>query len=117
MSGFFTQAIHGGTAPDPSTGAILTPIFQSTTYVQQAVGQHKGFTYTRSGNPTVAALERRLGALEAALPAVCFATGMAAETALFLSLLHAGDEVVLSRIIYGGTVRLCERVLRPLGVS
>jgi cystathionine beta-lyase/cystathionine gamma-synthase len=115
-AGFFTRAIHGGTAPDPSTGAILTPIFQSTTYVQEAVGHHKGFTYTRSGNPTVAALERRLGELELALPAVCFATGMAAETALFLALLKSGDEVLLSDVIYGGTVRLFERVLRPLGV-
>jgi len=114
--GFFTRVIHGGVSPDPSTGAILTPIFQSTTYVQDAVGHHKGYTYTRSGNPTVSALERRLGEVESALPAVCFATGMAAETALFLALLKPTDEVVVSDVVYGGTVRLLERLLRPLGI-
>jgi cystathionine beta-lyase/cystathionine gamma-synthase len=115
-SGFFTRAIHGGASPDPSTGAILTPIFQSTTYVQDAVGKHKGYTYSRSGNPTVSALERRLGELESALPGVCFTTGMAAETALFLALLKAGDEVVISDVVYGGTVRLLQQILGPLGI-
>ena len=114
--GFFTRAIHGGVSPDPSTGAILTPIFQSTTFVQDGVGQHTGYTYSRSGNPTVSALERRLGEVESALPAVCFATGMAAETALFLALLKPNDEVLLSDVVYGGTVRLLERLLRPLGI-
>ena len=98
-AGFFTRVIHGGVSPDPSTGAILTPIFQSTTFVQEAVGRHKGYTYTRSGNPTVSALERRLGEVESALPAVCFATGMAAETALFLALLKPTDEVLLSDVV------------------
>src|SRR3954471_1772082 len=92
-SGLSTRAIHGGQSPDPSTGAILTPIYQSTTYVQEAVGEHKGFTYSRAANPTVAALERALGALEDAPPAVCFGTGMAAISALFLSILKAGDHV------------------------
>ncbi len=79
-----TVAIHGGLAPDPATGAILTPIYQSTTYVQQAVGVHKGFTYSRAANPTVDALERALGAVEKTPPAVGFATGMAAITTLIL---------------------------------
>ncbi|HTF91119.1 MAG TPA: aminotransferase class I/II-fold pyridoxal phosphate-dependent enzyme [Planctomycetota bacterium] len=111
-----TLAIHGGLFPDPSTGAILTPIHQTTTYVQSAVGVDKGFTYTRSGNPTVAALERNLGELDGGLPAVSFATGMAALTALFLTLLKSGDEVVVSDVVYGGTVRLLRKVLEPLGI-
>ncbi|MEO6709249.1 MAG: PLP-dependent aspartate aminotransferase family protein [Planctomycetota bacterium] len=111
-----TLAIHGGLFPDPSTGAILTPIHQTTTYVQSAVGVDKGFTYTRSGNPTVAALERNLGLLDGGLPAVSFATGMAALTALFLTLLKSGDEVVVSDVVYGGTVRLLRKVLEPLGI-
>jgi cystathionine beta-lyase/cystathionine gamma-synthase len=111
-----TRAIHGGLVPDPSTGAILTPIHQTTTYVQEAVGKHKGFTYTRSGNPTVAALERNLGELEGTPPAAVFSTGMAALTALCLATLKSGDRVVLSDVIYGGTVRLLRQVLGPFGV-
>jgi cystathionine beta-lyase/cystathionine gamma-synthase len=114
--GFSTRAIHAGLAPDAATGAILTPIYQTTTFVQEAVGQDKGFTYSRSGNPTVAALERNLGALEGAPPAVCFATGMAALTALCLALLRGGDRVVVSDVVYGGTVRLLRQVLAPFGV-
>jgi cystathionine beta-lyase/cystathionine gamma-synthase len=113
---FSTRAIHGGLAPDPTTGAILTPIYQSTTFVQEAVGKHKGYTYSRSGNPTVAALERNLGALENALPAACFGTGMAALTALCLGLLAAGDLVVVSDVVYGGTARLLRQVLAAFGV-
>ncbi|HEV8269552.1 MAG TPA: aminotransferase class I/II-fold pyridoxal phosphate-dependent enzyme, partial [Thermoanaerobaculia bacterium] len=113
---FATRAIHGGLFPDPSTGAILTPIYQSTTFVQEAVGKDKGFTYTRSGNPTVSALERNLGELEHALPAVSFATGLAAISALFLTLLESGDHVVVSDVVYGGTVRLLRRVLERFGV-
>lgn len=113
-----TRAIHGGLSPDPTTGAILTPIVQSTTYVQEAVGKDKGFTYSRAGNPTVAALERNLGALEGVpLPAVAFSTGLAAETALFLSVLRAGDHVLVSDVVYGGTVRLLRQVLGSFGVE
>jgi cystathionine beta-lyase/cystathionine gamma-synthase len=115
-SGSNTRAIHGGLFPDPSTGAILTPIYQSTTFVQEAVGRDKGFTYTRSGNPTVAALERNLGAIEGALPAASFSTGMAALTALFLTLLKAGDHVVVSDVVYGGTVRVLRQVLERFGI-
>jgi cystathionine beta-lyase/cystathionine gamma-synthase len=112
-----TVAIHGGLAPDPATGAILTPIYQSTTYVQQAVGVHKGFTYSRAANPTVDALERALGAVEKTPPAVCFATGMAAITTLFLSLLKTGDHAVISDVVYGGTVRLFQQLLGGLGIE
>src|SRR5258708_19794858 len=78
FQGISTLAIHGGLSPETATGAILTPIYQSTTFVQEAVGKHKGFTYSRAANPTVDALERALGSLENAPPAVCFSTGMAA---------------------------------------
>ncbi len=112
-----TLAIHGGLTPDPTTGAILTPIYQSTTFVQEAVGQDKGYTYSRSANPTVSALERNLGALEAALPAACFATGMAAISALFLGLLSRDDHVVCGDVVYGGTVRLLRQVLKRFGLQ
>ena len=111
-----TRAVHAGQSPDPSTGAILTPIFQTTTYVQQAVGVHKGHTYSRASNPTVSVLEACLGELEDAPPSVCFSTGLAAETALFLALLRSGDHVVVSEVCYGGTVRLLREVLSGLGV-
>src|SRR5438128_412989 len=109
-----TRAIHGGLTPDPATGAILTPIYQTTTYVQEAVGVHKGFTYSRAANPTVDALERSLGQLEGAERAVCFSTGMAAITTLFLSVLRSGDHVIVSDVVYGGTVRLLRQVLEGL---
>jgi cystathionine beta-lyase/cystathionine gamma-synthase len=112
-----TAAIHAGQAPDPATGALLTPIYQTTTYVQSAVGQDKGYTYSRSGNPTVAALERKLGELEGGLPATCYNTGLAATTALCLALLKAGDHVIASDVVYGGTVRLLRQVLAPFGVA
>ena len=112
-----TLALHAGAAPDPATGAILTPIYQSTTFVQEAVGVHKGYTYSRSGNPTVTALERRLAALEGAEHATCYATGLAATTALALALLRSGDQIVLSDVTYGGTVRLFRQVLAPFGVE
>jgi cystathionine beta-lyase/cystathionine gamma-synthase len=113
---FETLALHAGTGPDPATGAILTPIYQSTTFVQEAVGIHKGYTYSRSANPTVTALERRLGPLEGAEHATCYGTGLAATTTLALALLQAGDRVVLSDVVYGGTVRLFQQVLAKLGV-
>ena len=109
--GLSTLAIHAGSRPDPITGAILTPIHQNTTYIQDSPGQDRGFAYSRSGNPTVAALERRLGELEEAEPALCFSTGMAATTALLLSELNAGEHVVVSNAVYGGTARLLEQVL------
>ena len=112
-----TIALHGGTAPDPTTGAMLTPIYQTTTYRQPAVGEHKGYTYSRSGNPTVTALEGRLAAVEGAEFATAYVTGLAATTVLCLALLKAGDRVVLSQAVYGGTVRLLKQVLAQFGVE
>src|SRR6476619_3725725 len=112
-----TRALHAGTFPDPTTGALLTPIYQTTTYRQEAVGKDKGFTYSGAGNPTVSALERRLAALEGADYCTCYATGLAATTALCLALLRAGDRVVCSQAVYGGTVRLFNQVLAPFGVT
>src|SRR4030095_1661427 len=89
---FDTLALHAGAVADPTTGALLTPIYQTTTYRQQAVGQDKGFTYSRSANPTVSALERRLAALEGADYCTCYATGLAATTVLCLALLRQRSE-------------------------
>jgi cystathionine beta-lyase/cystathionine gamma-synthase len=114
---FATTAVRGGITPDPATGAVLTPIYQSTTYHQQAVGVHKGFTYSRAANPTVSALEAALGALEDTPPAVCFATGMAAISSLFLAILKSDDHVVVSDVVYGGTVRLFQQILTNFGVQ
>src|SRR5439155_1172880 len=114
---FDTLALHAGTYPDPTTGAMLTPIYQTTAYRQEAVGRDKGFTYCRSGNPTVSALERRLGALEGAEFCTCYATGLAATTVLCLALLRSGDRVVCSQAVYGGTVRLFREVLARFGVE
>jgi cystathionine beta-lyase/cystathionine gamma-synthase len=115
--GICTRAVRGGLRPDPTTGAILTPIYQSTTYVLEAVGKHKGFTYSRATNPTVDALERALGMLESTLPVVCFGSGMAAVTTLFFSLLRSGDHVVVSDVVYGGTIRLSRLILDGLGIT
>jgi cystathionine beta-lyase/cystathionine gamma-synthase len=114
---FDTLALHAGTVADPTTGALLTPIYQTTTYRQEAVGKDKGFTYSRSANPTVSALERRLAALEGADYCTCYATGLAATTVLCIALLRAGDHVVASQAVYGGTVRLFKQVLEPFGVT
>jgi len=114
---FDTLALHAGTYPDPTTGAMLTPIYQTTTYRQEAVGCDKGFTYSRSGNPTVSALERRLSALEGAEFCSCYGTGLGATTALSLALLRAGDRVVVSDAVYGGTVRLFRQILANFRVE
>jgi cystathionine beta-lyase/cystathionine gamma-synthase len=114
---FDTLALHAGAFADPTTGALLTPIYQTTTYRQEAVGKDKGFTYSRSANPTVSALERRLAALEGADYCTCYATGLAATTVLCLALLRAGEHVVASQAVYGGTVRLFKQVLAQFGVT
>lgn len=114
---FDTLALHAGAVADPTTGALLTPIYQTTTYRQEAVGKDKGFTYSRSANPTVSALERRLAALEGAEYCTCYATGLAATTVLCLALLQANDHVVVSQAVYGGTVRLFNEVLAPFSVT
>jgi cystathionine beta-lyase/cystathionine gamma-synthase len=108
---FDTVCIHAGQEPDPSTGAIITPIYQTSTYVQEALGVHKGYEYGRTQNPTRAALEGNLAAIEGGRAAFAFASGLAATGAL-MTLLQAGDHVVVTNNTYGGTYRLFERVLR-----
>jgi len=112
-----TLAVRGGWSPDAASGAIVPPIVQSTTYVQEAVGRDKGHTYSRASNPTVSALEAALGAVEGSLPAACFASGLAATHALFVAVLKSGDHVVVSDVVYGGTYRLLEEVLSGFGVQ
>lgn len=114
--GFATRAIHAGQAPDEATGAVTTPIYQTSTYVQEALGRHKGYEYARTQNPTRAALEANLAALEGGAAAHCFASGMAAITTTML-LLRAGDHVIVSENTYGGTYRLFERVLSGFGLE
>jgi cystathionine beta-lyase/cystathionine gamma-synthase len=113
---FSTVCIHAGQEPDPSTGAIITPIYQTSTYVQEGLGQHKGFEYGRTQNPTRLALERNIAAIEAGTAAFAFASGMAAIDAL-LTRLESGDHVVVSDNTYGGTFRLFERVRRKFGLD
>lgn len=113
--GFSTDAIHAGQEPDPATGAIIVPIYQTSTFVQEELGKNKGYEYARTSNPTRAALERNLAALEGGRHAFAFASGMAAINAVITSL-KAGDHVVAGRNLYGGTFRLCERVLRNFGL-
>jgi cystathionine beta-lyase/cystathionine gamma-synthase len=108
---FSTICVHAGQEPDPSTGAIITPIYQTSTYVQDALGQHKGYEYARTQNPTRAALEANLAAIEGGRAGFAFASGMAAEGAV-MTLLQSGDHVVVTDNTYGGTYRLFERVLR-----
>jgi cystathionine gamma-lyase/cystathionine beta-lyase/cystathionine gamma-lyase/homocysteine desulfhydrase len=108
---FSTICIHAGQEPDPSTGAIVTPIYQTSTYVQEALGRHKGYEYARTQNPTRAALEANLAAIEKGRAGFAFASGMAATGAV-MTLLSSGDHVVVTDNTYGGTYRLFERVLR-----
>ena len=110
-AGFDTICIHAGQIPDPATGAIVTPIYQTSTYVQESLGQHKGYEYGRTQNPTRSALEGNLAAIEGGRAAFAFASGMAA-TAATMRLLQSGDHVVVTDNTYGGTYRLFERVLR-----
>lgn len=113
---FATRAIHAGQEPDPSTGAVMTPIFQTSTYAQAGLGENKGYEYSRSGNPTRTALESCLAALENGQYGLAFASGLAAENAV-LSLLSAGDHLISCDDLYGGTYRLFERVLKRYNVE
>ena len=113
---FATRAIHAGVEPDPATGAIMTPVYLTSTYAQSAPGQHKGYEYSRSDHPTRAALEHNLAALEGVEYGLAFASGLAAESAV-LHLLQSGDHVVATRDLYGGTYRLFERVWAKYGVE
>jgi cystathionine gamma-lyase len=114
--GLGTRAVHGGQRPDESTGAIMTPIYQTATYVQAALGQHQGFEYARTRNPTRDALERNLAALEGGTHGFAFASGLAATDAA-LRLLSAGDHVLCGENVYGGTHRLMTHVLARLGLT
>jgi cystathionine gamma-lyase/cystathionine beta-lyase/cystathionine gamma-lyase/homocysteine desulfhydrase len=114
---FATKAIHVGSEPDPATGAVSVPIYQTSTYAQQGLGKHKGYEYARTQNPTRFALERCLAALEGGTAAFAFASGMAAINALLEAFVRAGDHVLVSENVYGGTFRLFERVWRKYGVE
>ncbi|HEY3215991.1 MAG TPA: PLP-dependent aspartate aminotransferase family protein [Candidatus Eisenbacteria bacterium] len=115
-AGFSTRAIHAGQEPDPSTGAIVVPIYQTSTYAQEALGKHKGYEYARTHNATRSALERNLAALEGGRHGFCFASGLAATHTL-LQTLSAGDHVVAGDNLYGGTYRLFDRVMSRLGMT
>ena len=113
---FSTICLHAGQEPDPSTGAIITPIYQTSTYVQEALGKHKGFEYGRTQNPTRMALERNVAAIESGNAGFAFASGMAAIGAI-ATMLKAGDHVVVSDNTYGGTFRLFDKVLRRYNLT
>lgn len=113
---FETQAIHEFQKPDPQTGAVITPLYLTSTYGQEAVGVHKGFEYSRTGNPTRSVLENLLASLEGGKYGLSFASGVAATTAV-LSQLRPGDHVVVGNDIYGGTYRLFEKVFKPWGIE
>lgn len=112
---FETKVIHAGIEPDPSTGAIMTPIFQTSTYVQDAPGVHKGYEYARTQNPTRSVLESQLAALEMGTDGICFASGLAAMDAI-LKLLSPGDEVICTNDLYGGSYRLMTKVFEKYGI-
>ncbi|MGB3947996.1 MAG: cystathionine gamma-synthase [Bacteroidia bacterium] len=114
--GFGTKAIHAGQEPDPTTGAIMTPIYQTSTYTQASPGNHKGYAYARGKNPTRTALEKCLAELEGAKYALCFSSGMGAIDAV-TKLLRPGDEVITGDDLYGGTYRMFTKVFAPFGIK
>jgi cystathionine beta-lyase/cystathionine gamma-synthase len=116
---FKTREVRAGVRPDPVTGAILTPIYQTTTYVQESVDKYleKGYSYSRSGNPTVSALEAKITALEGGAGSLCFATGMAATSCTIMGLVGSGDHAILSDVVYGGTHRVSTKVLNRWGLE
>jgi cystathionine gamma-lyase len=113
---FETACIHAGQSPDPTTGAVMTPIYQTSTYIQDGVGKHRGYDYARTGNPTRTALEASLAALEGGKFGLAFSSGMAAIDTV-MHLLVPGEHVLAGNDVYGGTYRLFERVLRPYGLD
>lgn len=113
---FGTKAIHAGVEPDPSTGAIMTPIYQTSTYVQESPGKHKGYEYSRTHNPTRTALQNALAALENGRFGLCYASGLAATDAV-LKLFKPGDEIIATNDIYGGTYRIMKRMFEPFGLK
>ena len=113
---FGTKAIHAGVDPDPATGAIMTPIYQTSTYVQRSPGDHKGYEYSRTHNPTRTSLQKSLAALENGAHGLCFASGMAAIDAI-VKLLKPGDEVISTNDLYGGSYRIFTKIFEPLGIK
>jgi cystathionine beta-lyase len=112
---FATKALHAGVHPDPETGAIMTPIYQTSTYVQSSPGNHKGYEYSRTHNPTRTQLQNQLAALENGKHGICFATGMAAVDAV-CKLFKPGDEIISTNDLYGGTFRIFTKIFEPLGL-
>src|ERR1043165_1203104 len=112
---FGTKAIHAGQHPDPSTGAIMTPIYQTSTYVQESPGKHKGYAYARGKNPTRIALEKCIASLENAKHGLCFSSGMGATDAI-IKLLRPGDEVIATDDLYGGSYRMFTKVFAHFGI-
>ena len=114
--GISTDAIHAGQLPDPTTGAIMLPIYQTSTYVQEGVGKHKGYEYARTQNPTREALEKNVAVLEKGAFGIAFSSGMAAIHAV-IQTLEEGNHVLLGDNLYGGTFRLMQQVMNPLGMA
>ncbi len=113
--GFGTRAVHAGVTPDPTSGAIMTPIYQTSTYVQDAPGQHKGYEYARTQNPTRDALQASLAALEGGKYGICYSSGLAAMDAV-IKLFQSGDEFLCANDLYGGSYRLLTKVFGPMGI-
>jgi cystathionine gamma-lyase len=113
---FGTKAVHAGVEPDPTTGAIMTPIFQTSTYVQESPAKHKGYAYARGANPTRNALQKSIAALENGKFSICFSSGMGATDAV-IKLLNPGDEVITSNDLYGGTYRMFKRIFEKYGIK
>ena len=113
---FGTKAVHAGVEPDPSTGAIMTPIYQTSTYVQESPAKHKGYAYARGANPTRNALQKSIAALENGKYGICFSSGMGATDAV-IKLLNPGDEVITSNDLYGGSYRMFKRVFEKYGIK
>lgn len=116
---FRTNQIHAGVTPDPTTGAILTPIHQSTTFAQTSIEEYmdRGYSYSRAGNPTVAAFEEKMTVLEGGTAATAYGSGMAATVAIMLALLNSGEHLIVSDVVYGGTYRFATQVLSRFGVE
>ena len=112
---FGTKAIHAGVSPDPTTGAIMTPIYQTSTYVQESPGKHKGYEYSRTHNPTRTALQNALAALENGKHGICYASGLAATDAV-LKMYRPGDEIIATNDIYGGSYRIMKKIYEPFGL-
>src|SRR5690349_14159254 len=113
---FGTKAVHAGVVPDPTTGAIMTPIYQTSTYVQESPAKHKGYAYARGANPTRNSLQKSIAALENGKFGLCFSSGMGATDAV-IKLLNPGDEVITSNDLYGGSYRMFKRVFEKYGIK